>query len=107
MSRLLLLTLLASAAVVVHGAVSPCAVTTLAGPIGTNPYTTTDGAGTNARLNQPAQLALDPSGVAFFFAAQAEQRLRRVTTAGMVTSHSGGVQGFADGVGSNALYTSP
>lgn len=103
------LLLLLCTAAAVGGAVLSCTVTTIAGTSSFAPIT--DGAGTVARLNQPAQLSLDPSGSAFFLAGRNDMRVRRVTTAGVVTSIAGGVSGtngfFADGTGTNAGFNTP
>jgi sugar lactone lactonase YvrE len=85
-------------------------VSTLAGGGGSSGPTQgnfTDGAGTNARFNNPRGLAIDDSGNVWVADTQ-NHRIRKVTAAGQVTTVAGrGNADWADGVGSNAAFNSP
>jgi sugar lactone lactonase YvrE len=75
-------------------AVSPAgAVSTWAG---TGVAGTTDGAAGSARFNSPRDLAFEADG-SLLVLDHNSQRLRRVSTAGVVTTVAGGAPGFADG----------
>ncbi|MFM7534723.1 MAG: choice-of-anchor C family protein, partial [Acidimicrobiales bacterium] len=79
-------------------------VTTLAGN-GSPGYA--DGTGAAARFREPNGLALDPGGVLVVSDA-GNHRIRRVTTAGVVTTLAGsGSAGFADGTGVAASFNTP
>ena len=84
--------------------ISPTAdVTTLAG--GTQGYL--DGTGTNARFYNPCGVAVDSSGNVYV-ADQANQRIRKITSAGVVSTIAGnGTAAFADGTGTNARFSNP
>jgi mucin-19 len=77
-------------------------VTTLAG---SGSAGSTDGVGTNASFNSPQQLCIDYSDV-MYLADQGNTRIRRITTAGIVTTIAGGTSGYSDGLGTNARFTS-
>jgi sugar lactone lactonase YvrE len=68
-------------------------VSTLAGLAGATG--TTDGTGSAARFNMPNSIALGPDGD--LYVADTENGLiRRVTTAGVVTTYAGSTNGYAD-----------
>jgi sugar lactone lactonase YvrE len=66
-----------------------------------------DGTGSATRFNDPAGVAVDPSGNTYV-ADSASNRIRRVTPSGVVSTVAGsGVFDFADGVGLSAAFASP
>jgi len=70
-------------------------VSTLAGSAGLSGAT--DGSGGTARFNEPRGIVLAPDGD-LYVADQSNNVVRRVTTAGVVTTYAGsGTAGFADG----------
>ena len=79
-------------------------VSTLAGAAGVTG--TTDGSGSAARFNQPTGIAFGPDGD-LYVADRSNNRIRRVTTAGVVSTYAGGNAGFADGAPAAALFNSP
>ncbi len=79
-------------------------VTTLAGLAGTQGVA--DGTGAAARFSQPAGIALGPDGD--LYVSELENHLiRRVTTAGVVTTYAGSTPGYADGAALSAKFNSP
>ncbi len=81
----------------------PVYVSTLAGGAGGFQ----DGVGTNAKLSDPTGLAFDVMGN-MFISDRANQRIRMITPAGVVTMAAGsGAAGFADGSGVAASFNSP
>ena len=79
-------------------------VTTLAGLAGTRGAA--DGTGAAARFSQPAGIAIGPDGD--LYVSELENHLiRRVTTAGVVTTYAGSTIGFADGAALGAKFNSP
>ncbi|MEI6567677.1 MAG: cadherin-like beta sandwich domain-containing protein [Verrucomicrobiota bacterium] len=79
-------------------------VTTLAGS-GTAGFV--DGSSGVAQFSNPTGLAVDPSGNTYV-ADMANNRIRKVTPAGDVTTLAGsGARSFADGGGANAAFWSP
>jgi sugar lactone lactonase YvrE len=81
-------------------------VTTLAGNAGYSGYA--DGIYTNAQFDYPQSLVLDSSGI-IYVADTWNNTIRRVTPDGIVTTFAGkaGYSGSVDGVGTNALFSSP
>ena len=66
-----------------------------------------NGTGTNARFTNPRGVAVDSSGNVYV-ADTGNQRIRKITSAGVVTTLAGsGVQGFANGTGTNAQFSNP
>jgi serine/threonine-protein kinase len=80
------------------------AVTTLAGS-GTPSFA--DGLGTNAQFSSPSGVAVDSSGT-IYVADSNNHRIRKVTSGGAVTTLAGsGTPSFADGLGTNAMFSYP
>ncbi len=79
-------------------------VSTLAGLAGSSG--SADGTGAAARFNSPRGIALGPDGD-LYVADNSNHLIRRVTTAGVVTTYAGSVTGFADGAPLAAKFNSP
>ncbi len=81
-------------------------VTTLAGVASTSG--SSDGMGTAARFNIPYGVAVDPSGHVYV-ADQFNQRIRKISPAGVVRTVAGlgGSFSFADGTGTAAQFNNP
>ena len=83
-------------------------VTTLAGPVGsTGTWGTTNATGTSARFNYPYHIVIDSHGNIIVTELNG-QRLRKITTAGVVTSYVGSTtSGSTNAVGTSARFSSP
>jgi sugar lactone lactonase YvrE len=81
-------------------------VTTLAGTPGT--HGSTDGTGAAARFNTPVGIAVDSTGNVYV-SDEANETIRKITPAGVVTTLAGtvGVGGTVDGTGTAAQFSSP
>jgi sugar lactone lactonase YvrE len=81
-------------------------VSTLAGFAGN--FGSADGTGTNAQFYQPEAIVVDSSGFVYV-ADTANQSIRKITSAGAVSTLAGlaGNFGSADGTGTNAQFYSP
>lgn len=84
-------------------------VTTIAGTSSPNTFcsTSVDGTGAAARFNSPNGVAVDSHGNVFV--AEGFGAIRKVTPAGVVSTFAGSNmgQGFADGQGAAALFSTP
>ena len=79
-------------------------VSTLAGLAGI--AGSTDGTGGAARFSSPAGIAMGPDGD-LYVADRNSHLIRRVTTAGVVTTYAGSTNGFLDGAPLTAMFSSP
>src|SRR5439155_1336119 len=81
-------------------------VTTIAGAAGV--FGSADGSGSAARFSAPAGIAVDSAGN-LYVADTYNQTIRKVTSAGVVTTLAGtaGVTGSADGTGGAARFYNP
>jgi sugar lactone lactonase YvrE len=77
-------------------------VTTLAGS--TNGYQ--EGVGTAAQFSFPYDVSVDDAGN-LYVADVGNQRIRKITTTGLVTTFAGGSYGSSDGVGTSAQFKNP
>ena len=74
-------------------------VSTFAGGGGSNTQGFVDGTGTNAKFAAPYGIAISPLNGNIYVADAANNAIRQITTAGVVTTFAGGVVGYADGTG--------
>ena len=79
-------------------------VSTLAGLAGSSG--TTDGTGSAARFNSPSGIAIGPDGD-LYVAERNSHLIRRVTTAGVVTTYAGSTVGYLDGTALTAKFNNP
>jgi DNA-binding beta-propeller fold protein YncE len=66
-----------------------------------------DGTGADASFSHPQGIAFDARDDALYVADSTNNEIRRVTTAGVVTTIAGGREGFADGPGADARFNDP
>ncbi|MDW7692310.1 Ig-like domain-containing protein [Flammeovirgaceae bacterium SG7u.111] len=65
-----------------------------------------DGVGQSANFNSPSGVAVDELGN-IYVADTGNNRIRKILPNGIVTTIAGGEAGFADGVGSSAMFSAP
>lgn len=66
-----------------------------------------DGAGAAASFGDPFGVAVAPDGSVYVGDAGESNRIRRLTPEGVVTTVAGGAEGFADGAGAAASFSTP
>jgi len=66
----------------------------------------TDGASNTAQFNYPYGVTVDSSGNVYV-ADTNNNRIRKITPAGVVTTFVGSTEGFADGPGTTAKFNRP
>ena len=79
-------------------------VTTVAGYGGSSG--STDGSGIDARFFNPWGVAVGANGI-IFIADESNNRIRRISASGDVTTIAGNTPGYSDGIGNEALFNSP
>ncbi len=79
-------------------------VSTFAGGMGVSG--SVDGVGTSARFNSPGSIVMDASGT-LYVADTGNHTVRKITSAGVVTTLAGSTAGAANGAGSSAKFRSP
>lgn len=67
---------------------------------------TDDGTGTAAKFNFPAGITIDANGN-LYVTETFNNRIRKITQAGLVSTIAGSTSGFADGTGSAAMFNLP
>jgi len=65
-----------------------------------------DGTGPNAQFNKPNGLCIDKNGN-IYVADMGNLRIRKITTAGVVSTLAGGTSGTSDGIGTAAQFKMP
>lgn len=76
-------------------------------PVGTTQGLEGDGGSADhAKMDLPSSLVFDAMGN-MFISDQGNQRIRKVDTQGVITTFVGSGKGFADGVGTEAMFSAP
>jgi sugar lactone lactonase YvrE len=68
---------------------------------------TIDGSAARARFSEPFGIAAAPDGTIFVADAGRADRIRRITSGGIVSTLAGGTSGFIDGDGTAAAFSTP
>jgi DNA-binding beta-propeller fold protein YncE len=66
-----------------------------------------DATGAQSRFGDPFGVAVDRDGNAFVADAGASNKIRKITAQGAVTTLAGGAEGYADGAGASASFSTP
>lgn len=83
----------------------PVSIGTVAGSSGSAGWV--DGAAAQARFSDPFGLAIDRDGNVYAADAGENNRIRKITPEGVVSTLAGGPEGFADGTGAGAGFHTP
>ncbi len=66
-----------------------------------------DGIGNSAQFSNPEGIAVDTSGNIYVADSGSNNKIRKITPAGVVTTLAGSTTGFSDGIGSTAQFNAP
>lgn len=79
--------------------------------VGSGTYGSLDGVGTMAQLSNPSDIVFDSSGANAYIVEQSGNKIRVLKLASLMVStlvgSSAGISGFADGIGTQALFNYP
>lgn len=66
----------------------------------------TDGMGTDAKFNEPIGITMDEQGI-LYVADSGNNKIRKISPSGIVSTFAGSIQGDADGTGTSAQFSTP